>query len=157
MSATRQQIVDDARRYLGVKYKHMGFEPAPFMPKYLDCAHLLLRVGIDLGLLPEDLRLPGYAPLALPRHFDLLEKYFDPIAVEEIKDGDVIVMCHKPEKSKQPAHLAIAASQTHGVVTEHTMIQVYPGASILQVTEHSIDELWQSRIVAGFRFRGVED
>lgn len=50
LQITRQQVVDTARRYVGVRYLHYGRDK-----NGLDCVGLLVRVGLDLGVQVDDL------------------------------------------------------------------------------------------------------
>jgi cell wall-associated NlpC family hydrolase len=46
MMTMREQIVEEARKYLGVRFRHQGRTVAG-----IDCAGLILNVGNDLGLI----------------------------------------------------------------------------------------------------------
>ena len=148
MSVTRSQVVAAARQYIGIRYAHQGFIPPPAFPEGLDCRGLIHRTGLDIGALPEGLKVPGYTANSLPRHDSLLNENLDRIEIEELKPGDIAILCHRPEKSTRWAHMAI--------VTELGLIQIV-AQTIPRIAEHSMDAYLQSRIVAAYRYRNVED
>lgn len=130
---TRQAIVDAARRYLGVRYRHQGRSLAG-----MDCAGLIVRVAQDLGIKAIDMEGYGRTPDGNALKETLGSQA---IPVRFHHRGDILLM----RFDSDPQHLAI--------VTEYGMIHSYAGAR--KVVEHRIDEQWAKRIVAAYAFPGV--
>lgn len=131
---TPERIVWEARRYLGVPFKHQGRSMAG-----VDCAGLVVLVGMACGLVAHDetgypRRPDGYQLLSL------LQKHLDRISNPQV--GDVLLLAYHA----YPQHLAIR--------TDKGIIHSYAGAR--KVVEHVYDKTWQDRLVYAFRFRGVE-
>lgn len=149
--ATRKQVVEAARSYIGTPFNHQGRTKGV----ELDCVGLVLSVAEDLGIIGRDGKLVrrydyrDYGPQ--PVGTEVLDHckvrlVFKPI--QDIKPGDVI--CTKiPEN---PTHTAIV-SEMHGVLH---MIHAY-SAGRQQCVEHIIDIKWRRRIVAAFAFPNIED
>lgn len=136
MTVTRQQIVDAARSYLGVRYHHQGRSRAG-----LDCAGLLVCVARDLGLdTSED--ITGYA--RTPDGVSLktaLDRALLPVSIFGYSPGDVLLMRFE----RDPQHIAI--------VTDKGIIHSY--LSVRRVVEHGIDDTWRGRILAAYELPGV--
>jgi len=130
---TRQEIINAARNYLGVRYKHQG------RTKFgLDCLGLVVRVAHDLSLSNEDSTDYGSVPdgKRLMREMDArLDITMD------AKPGDVLLM----RFDKNPQHLAI--------MTDKGIIHSY--AQVRGVVEHGLDDEWAKRIVRSYSFRGI--
>lgn len=130
---TRLEVIEQARKYLGVRFHHQGRNSAG-----LDCAGLVVRVAHDLELSSFDSRDYGREPNAgmlksvMESNMDRVRKYVP---------GDVVLM----RFNKEPQHLAI--------VTELGIIHAY--AQARKVVEHSLDTVWLSRIIAAYSFRGL--
>ena len=106
---TGQQVINQARKYLGVPYGHQGYAPPGAELEEVDCAHLILRVGQDLDQLPLDLRLPAYSQqMPLPRNFTLLDEHLIKLSGEPELDlglaqpGDVVVFDEGPVTGGPP-------------------------------------------------------
>lgn len=136
MTVTRQQIVDAARSYIGVRYHHQGRSRAG-----LDCAGLLVCVARDIGLdTSED--LTGYA--RTPDGVALkttLGRALREIPIFAYSPGDVLLMRFE----RDPQHVAI--------VTDCGIIHSYLSAR--KVVEHRIDDVWRARILAAYELPGV--
>jgi len=139
--ATRQEIVDEARSYVGTRFHHQ----ARVKGVAVDCIGLLVGVARALGLFEHDNR-------SYSRHPDghtlleELEKVLD--RVEEGAEpelGDVLVFWIS-ERTKRPQHIAIKS--------DVGMIHTY--AHIGKVVETHLTKAWRRRICAVFRFRGLE-
>lgn len=149
--ATRNQIVIEARAWLGTRFHHQ----ASAKGVGCDCIGLVRGVGIACGIYPADfLSLPevqqfkGYSLLPSNRQ---LEKgcamFAVPIAVDDAKPGDFVLMRFDGE----PQHLAILGDYAGGLLS---VIHAYAGAR--RVVEHRLDDVWAARVVAAFAFPGVE-
>lgn len=131
---TRKDIIETARKYLGVRYKHQGRTRFG-----LDCLGLVVRVAHDLGLSDEDSTDYGNVPdgKRLMLEFD---KRLD--VVNHGQPGDVLLM----RFDQNPQHLAI--------ITDKGIIHSY--AQARAVVEHGLDDVWSNRIVRTYSFRGIK-
>lgn len=130
---SRQDIVDAARGFLGVKWRHQGRNMAG-----VDCLGLVILVANQLGLsefnsadygrIPDGQRLRA----GLTEHMDV---------TRTPQPGDVLLMRFE----QHPQHVAI--------VTDRGIIHAY--AQVRKVVEHRLDSVWSSRIVAAYSFKGI--
>jgi cell wall-associated NlpC family hydrolase len=131
---TRQDIIDTARKYLGVRYKHQGRTAFG-----LDCLGLVVRVAHDLGLSNDD--NTDYGPVPDGRRLMAeMDARLDRVAVG--KPGDVLLM----RFDKNPQHLAI--------MTDKGIIHSY--AEARRVVEHGLHSEWSDRIVRTYSFKGID-
>lgn len=133
---SRAAIISYARRLLGTPYRHQGRQPGCG----LDCIGLVVVVARHFGLSDHDVhdypRLPeGDRLLGEARRAGF-------IPVGRARPGDVICL----RTARDPQHLAI--------VTDIGMLHAC--ARRERVIEHRIDATWRERIVAAFRFPGVD-
>jgi cell wall-associated NlpC family hydrolase len=131
---TRQQIVDEARAHLGCRWIHQGRSRAG-----VDCVGLVIRVAHALGLSTFDTADYSRQPDPV-RMRALLAEHMVPISRPRI--GDVLLMRFEHE----PQHVAI--------VSDIGIIHAY--AQARRVVEHRLDDIWQSRIVGAYQFKGIE-
>jgi cell wall-associated NlpC family hydrolase len=130
---TNKDIVVQARKYLGIKYKHQGRNEYG-----LDCLGLVVRVAHDLGLSKDDSTDYGKIPdgKRLMREIELrLDKVVD------YQEGDLLLMSF----DSNPQHLAIVTDQ--GIIHSYALAK--------KVVEHRLDEFWKQKIVRAYRFRGL--
>jgi cell wall-associated NlpC family hydrolase len=147
---TGMDIVREARALLGVRYRHAGETESG-----LDCSGLIVCVGKRTSQIPAELRRPAYSAIRPnPRHFLLMKRWGDEIAVGEEQPGDVILMAHGSDYTKVQ-HVALRA--VYEPTNTPTLIHIHPGSSIARVTEHSIDAEWQRRILGVLRWKGVRE
>lgn len=133
MTVERQQIVDLARTYLGVRWHHQGRCRAG-----LDCAGLVIVVGQELGLTSFDSYNYGRLPNGMLMEETLsreMTRVFNP------QIGDVLLFRFEIEAQ----HVAI--------VTDRGIIHAYTQSR--KVVEHSLDDIWRSRIVGVYSFKGL--
>lgn len=134
----RRRFIAAARRYLGTPFRHQGRQPG----RGLDCVGVIACAARELGF--SDYDVTNYSRLpqgrAIERH--LLRAGMEPIAPTAAQPGDVVVMRFE----RDPQHLALMTNR--GVL--HAYLE--SGA----VVEHRLDAIWRSRIVAAFRFPGIE-
>jgi cell wall-associated NlpC family hydrolase len=130
---TRQNIVDEARTYLNVRWHHQGRNMAG-----VDCLGLVILVAHQLGLTDFDTADYGRIPdgqrlrAGLTEHMDVTRTH---------QPGDVLLMRFE----QHPQHVAI--------VTDRGIIHAY--AQVRKVVEHRLDSVWSSRIVAAYSFNGI--
>lgn len=110
----RAQIVAAARGYVGTPYTHQGMSEAR-----LDCRGLPLRVGRELNLLAASAEINNYGRQPNPARLrDLLAQYLLPIALQDLQDGDVLLL----RMPRDPRHLGIRASMQSGGESWPTLI-----------------------------------
>ena len=133
---TPEDIIAAARSAIGTPFRHQGRE----VGKALDCAGLAIHVAATVGAEYQD--SPGYA--ARPSS-GLLESALDAQSglerVFEMQPGDMLLMRFMGD----PQHLAIYAGETI----------IHAFAAGRKVCEHRLDDVWRTRIVRIYRFRGV--
>ena len=143
MTATRAQIVAEARRWIGTPYRHQ----ASLRGVGCDCLGLVRGVWrAVVGEEPE--AVPPYAPdWAEARGGEALAaagfRHLIAMAPDEFAEGDVLLFrwrAHLPAK-----HAAI-------VTSDATMVHAHDGAA---VTEVAIAPWWRRRLAYAFRFPGV--
>ena len=129
-------ILTAARSLLDTPFRHQGRLPG----KALDCAGLVVAVADMIGADYQD--KPGYGRNPsnglLQAQLDIqpcLER------VTTMQPGDVLLMRFAAE----PQHLAIYAGET----IIHSYMQVG------KVCEHRFADVWQARVTAIYRFKGI--
>lgn len=146
---TRAEIVAEARSWIGTPWLHQ----ASVRGAGCDCIGLIVGVGAALGV-PEAmqwLKDPSFRTYGrLPDPALLLQgatTYLDRIKIREASLGDTLLF-----------HWEGGPPRHFGIVTKlEPMYMVHALAQARRVTEHRIDELWQSRIVMAFRAKGLVD
>jgi cell wall-associated NlpC family hydrolase len=142
---TRQDIVDEARRWIGTRWQHQG----ALRGVGVDCIGLLIGVAYALGI--DDAReqrrafeFRGYGRMPDP---ELLlraaSEYLDPADGPEL--GGIALM----RFTGSPTHFAIVSC-----LEPLTIIHAY--AQARKVVENSMDAVWRSRVVRWYRFRGID-
>lgn len=144
---TRADIVAAARSQLEVGWMHQG----RLADVALDCIGLLLVTALQVGVAEarmaiNDPVLKSYdrspEPVSLIATCD---RYLDPITQGEMTLGDIPVFRFK----RHPQHFAIISE-----LKPLSMVHALRGTG--RVAEHRIDDLWRSRIVRVYRFRGID-
>lgn len=139
--ATRQQVIDEARQWLGTPWRHQG----RLKGVGCDCVGHILMVPVALGLLSLDCDIAGYPRWPEPSLMgEALDKHLDRVERADLRGADVLWL--KPRRV--PHHLAI-----------YTFDDTIIHAIDLQrgVTEHRLDERWRAAIARVYRYRGLED
>jgi NlpC/P60 family putative phage cell wall peptidase len=148
--ATRQQVVDEARTWMGTRWIHQG----RLKGVGVDCINLVVGTALNLGLITQEqldnFHNPEYANYGRsPNGVLLLEgcNYFlDPIPFSQVRKGDILIF----KFVEEPQHF--------GIVTESNPIYIiHAFAHARKVVEHRLDDVWKNRIVACFRFKTIED
>ena len=138
MTATRQQIIDQARTYQGVPYLHQGRNKGG-----VDCIGLIVAVLMDL-----DIHDFSYACnySIYPDGQTLIDRVAEHCtATANPQPGDLLIFRIR----KAPQHCAILSSRNG----EETLIHAYQGVEY--VSEHGFDAKWRSRLVQAFALPGV--
>lgn len=95
------QLIEAARRYTGVRFRHRGRNK-----NGLDCAGLIWLAYSDCGVTLPDFRLYGREPHRDGLNFHVASALGEPVAVAPVRSmqaGDVAVMRYEHE----PHHLAL--------------------------------------------------
>lgn len=138
---TDQQIVDAARKYLGVRWGHQG--RAVGERKRIDCVGLLYCTMRDLGVAVED--RTNY--LRMPDGFTLQTELRQQLVIchdRELKPGRVAAFDDVGEPS--PCHVGILTDHPSGIGVVHSSMRHR------KVVEHRLDDVWRGRIRGVFRF-----
>jgi hypothetical protein len=154
---TREQIIEQARTWMGVPWRHQGRNRSG-----IDCGGLVIQVAIELGLGTKAHDKEGYE--RLPTLYMLVThcaKWMRQKLGEEYNDrlpGDVVVM--KPNASYPwPAHLGILSRLPNG---ELGMIHSYSGTMGIGgrikggVLESSYAPWWE-QTVGVFEYPGLKE
>lgn len=131
---TRNEIVAQARTWLGTPWHHQG----RLKGVGVDCIGLVIEVLKELGIQTEDTtdysRFPDGKSLqeAMARHF---------VEADKPQPGDILLM----RVTKMPQHV--------GFVTDKGVIHSYYGAGVV---ETGLGKNWKERVVAAYSVPGVE-
>lgn len=131
-----QRAVAEARSYIGVKWRHRGRTRLG-----IDCIGLVVKAVAAGGIDMRDRRDYGREPWKDGLRRELQEHFGDPVT--DMQPGDVVLM--RWDQDPEPAHVGVIGDYPHGGLS---LIHSY---SLISVTEHRIDEVWQRRIVEVFR------
>lgn len=141
-------MVLQARAWLGTRWQHQ----ASLRGVGSDCIGLIAGVARELHIpggaeFADDVEVRGYG-----REPDVAmltkacTKYLDPIDIRVARMADIFLFRHNGE----PRHFGIITKRYPDYV-------VHAYAQARKVVENSIDEVWRSRIVSAWRYRGVVD
>jgi len=138
------EVVAIARETVGTRYQHQQRVNG----LALDCAGVPVFVGLRLGVKFDD--VTNYGRLPMPNEVrKALEANMIRVRKEDMQFGDVAWIKFQAE----PQHFAIIGDYKHG---GFSLIHAYNGSGLNKVVEHRLDEQWLARIVAVWRFPGVE-
>lgn len=131
-----QSCVDEARKYLGVKWRHRGRKAWA-----LDCIGLVVRSVRAGGAAVKDRTNYGREPWRDGLRDALEENFGKP--VDEWEVGDIALM-RRPDQL-EPSHVGIISNYAHG---GFSLIHCH---SQIAVTEHRLDDFWRHLILAVYR------
>lgn len=138
------EIVRLARATLGTPYQHQGRVDG----LALDCAGVPVHVAKQLGL--PLTRYTRYGRLPIPAEMRAaLDEHLQRVPTADMRPGDVAWI----RFSDQPQHLAIVGDYPLGGLS---LIHADNGRGLHRVVEHRMDDVWRRRIVAVWRYPGVE-
>jgi cell wall-associated NlpC family hydrolase len=136
------KLVEQARTYLGVPWRHLGRSR-----RAVDCAGLLICAYADLGVVVPVIEHYGREPYKDGLMTGLRAALGDPVA-DGPKVGDIVVMTSAAFGAVQPHHLGIIGDDPHhGLSLIHADGE--PGVS--RVVEVGLADAYRKRIVAVFR------
>jgi cell wall-associated NlpC family hydrolase len=130
--AKRKRVMETARTYLGVPFKHQGRTRSG-----VDCVGLIVCVAHDLGLSKADFTAYPRVPdgrtfqAELRKHLD--QKFGDP------EPGDIVVLALGP----YPCHV--------GIITDHGIIHALERCN--RVAEHRLSSDWRAKIRGVYAWR----
>jgi hypothetical protein len=139
-----EQIVAIAREMLGARWQHQARVGGVAM----DCAGLPILIGQRLGMSVDALANYGRLPQPVEMRAEL-ERHLVRVSREAMQAGDVAWLRFDAE----PQHFGILGDYVHGGLS---LIHAFNGAGVNRVVEHRLDDEWRGRIVAVWRFPGVE-
>ncbi|MBI3150090.1 MAG: peptidase P60 [Betaproteobacteria bacterium] len=138
------EIVAIARETIGTPYGHQGRVNG----LALDCAGVPVHVARRLGMSFDDITNYGRLPVPVEMR-RALDANLVRVAKADMQIGDVAWIRFQAE----PQHFAVVGDYPHG---GFSLIHAYNGAGLRKVVEHRLDAAWLARIVAVWRFPGVE-
>lgn len=141
---TRQQIIETAREYIGTAYHKQGrLKKTEDELGGIDCCGLLICVAWELGL--SDYDLQNYSDQ--PDGESLLREFNSQCTpVDTPQPGDILIF----KIRHFPQHCGIMSQ----INDYHSVIHAYQ--SLNAVKEHILHDWWVKRIVAAYKFPGVE-
>ena len=134
-SMDRIKIVECARQYLGVPFRHQGRSKLG-----IDCAGLVLLVGQEMGYLPKKLKIKNYSRMPNGDFVvNLMQEYGEEKEIKEANIGDVFLM----NIGGNPQHLSIKTNI--GIIHSSEFAK--------KVIEHILSKSWKENIVKAFSWR----
>lgn len=132
--ANRLDIVTEARKWVGVPYRHQGRSRTG-----VDCIGLAVLVVRDLGIMDYD--VDGYSRVPSGRMMSrLLAEKCAAVAFSKVEPGDLLHMAF----SGQPQHVAIVSNTGPARI-------IHADAVIGRVVEHTLSENWRNMIRGAYR------
>jgi len=138
----RNDIICEARKWLGVKWRHQGRTKLG-----IDCAGLVILVGKSLGL--SDYDSTNYQRRTTGTKFlNHFKPYMNQKHILSASTGDVLLF----RDTQYPCHVAIV-SEING---NQTIIHAH--ALLKKVLEERLDQAdWLERRVACFEYKGLDE
>lgn len=150
---TPQEIVEQARTWLGTAYHHQGrLKKSDKGPGGVDCIGLIIGVINELGMPDTE----GRGRLALwdeggysqsPDGFSLrrsIERHLIPLRQDEMAPGDILLF----KLHRDPQHLGIVSDYPGGDIG---VIHCHSRSGA--VVEHPLSPAWRRMLVKPYRFR----
>jgi len=141
MKPSRAYIVEKARGWLGVPYRHQGRNRLG-----VDCSGPLVEIARELGI-------QGVSDaLTYSRHpatFDLkrqLDSLLIPIDKKDIRPGDVVLF----KMAQIPQHVAIVGNYKYGGLS---LIHCYQKMG--RMVEHRFAGIWRRRLAQAYRLPDI--
>ena len=134
---TRDDIVNEARKWIGVPFVHQGRNRSG-----LDCIGLVLNVGWSLGFLARDYDVQGYERQPDGSLFAECDRLLT--RIPEPRLGCILAM----KFDQEPQHIGIVGKHKGRLTIIHAL---WPDRS----TEHRMLPPWPQRIVGCFDAPGV--
>lgn len=143
----RSKILAEARTWLGTPYKHQ----ASVKQVGVDCISLVVQVGRIVGVLPitddEIASYSGYGRLPNPKRMAIgMAKYLNGVQSDDVQVGDIAWI---QWRASLPMHLALVGE------FEGRRTLIHALGDIGKVTEHTLDTVWEERVVSYWRYPGM--
>lgn len=133
---TGQQVVDEARTWLGTPYTHQG----RLKSVGVDCIGLIIGVAHNLGLSEYDIysyaRIPDGTMM-----LQLMQENMTQISNSEVLLGDIGLFSF----IKHPQHVAIFSD----------LGMIHSFSSTGKCVEHRFAAPWDKRLISVFRLKGI--
>jgi cell wall-associated NlpC family hydrolase len=145
---TRQQLVDEARQWIGTPFVHQAYRKGIGA----DCIGLIAGVALSFAM-PDAVAWAqrpdchNYAEQPDPKMLlRLTNEFLLPVCTEydALMPADIVLMRFESD----PMHFALVTSLTPFLV-------VHALSRLGRVAEHHIDRAWQQRIMRIYRYRGL--
>ena len=140
---TRKQVINEARKWLGVPYRHQGRSV-----RGLDCGGLLIVVSQEIGFAYKE-RFTRYSRNA--ETFNLrqeMNRVLEPIDKESIQPGDFLLFRFQGLAH----HVAITTDYPGDKIG---MIHTHAGVG--KVAEHRFANAWKSHLMQAFKIPDIGD
>ena len=141
MAVSRQQIVEEARKWVNTPFGHQGRD----FGRTIDCVGLVYMVGKSLNIIDHDMTTEkakpyqGYTPHPKDNKIrQACEDYLVRIPRRELSAGDIVLVAF----NTVPSHVAIFTGST----------LIHALSKINKCTEHSINESWKRRFCGFYRY-----
>lgn len=144
----RQQVIDEARKWLGTPFHHQG----RLLGVGVDCVGIVSETGRALGLTTHDNTTYSQQPDGSSLVAHLREAGLIETSVEEMQVGDILVFRIK----RDPQHLAILSREAGVDGPEDIGMIIHAHMGIENVIETHLAQKWFDHIVHVFRIPGVE-
>jgi cell wall-associated NlpC family hydrolase len=140
MNARAQQMIAEARAWLGTPWRHQGRVKG----HGVDCVGFVALVGRDAGLIDVDEaanygRRPDGVTLRAR-----LDAHLEPVSLDALAPGVIVLMA----TDGVPDHVGLITDYP-GAPGELALIHAYVVAR--KVVEHRLDDAWRRRIVGAYR------
>ena len=135
-------IVAEARSYIGTPFQHQ----ARLKGVGIDCVGLVIGVAHALGLSEFDTADYGRQPNPVAMGA-ALDAHLDRVNLSDIRPGDILWL----RMIREPMHVAIVTE-----IDPLRIVHAYQRPGLSRCVEQGVDAAWRRRIVACFRFRGVD-
>lgn len=136
MTVTREELITEARRWLGTPYHHQGRSRSGF-----DCVGYVIWVAAQLKILPREFERTNYGRMPQP---ELMEKVSTYCTQTEAAEPGCLVMIRWPGETRA-SHCALC--------TGPTLLHTYQGPQ--QVVEHGYRGRWLTLTESTWRLPGV--
>lgn len=140
MTVTRDQLVAEARTWLGTPFRDHG----RLKGQGVDCVNFVAEIGRATAAAPDLEFENNYRRRSTGEEMvKLFRQYMEPIEWEHAQPGDFFVVRYKPTHW----HCMMVTEREENIETEFTVIE----AGREKVTEHRIDSATKRRIHSAYR------
>lgn len=148
MTTTRQDVVDEARKWLGTPFHHQG----RVLGVGVDCVGLISETGKGLGLTSHDSIDYSREPDGVSLVRELQVAGLIGVSKDEMQMGDVLVFHFK----RMPRHVAILSREPGVDGPEDFGKIIHAHMGVDNAVETHLARSWMNNISHVFRIPGVE-